>query len=80
MDLEIVILSEVTQRKTNTTWYHLYVESKIWHRDFPGGPVIENLPSNAGDTGPIPGRGTKIPHAVGQLSQHAAPTEPARHN
>ena len=32
MDLEIIILSEVSQRKTNTTWYHIYVESKIWHK------------------------------------------------
>ena len=29
MDLEIVILSEVSQRKTNTILYHLYMESKI---------------------------------------------------
>ena len=28
-----------------------------------GGPVIKNLPCNAGDVGSIPGRGTKIPHA-----------------
>ena len=28
MELEIIILSEVSQRKTNTI-YHLYVESKI---------------------------------------------------
>ena len=27
MDLEIIILSEVSQ--ANTLWYHLYVESKI---------------------------------------------------
>ena len=33
MDLEIIILSKVSQkRKTNTIWYHLYVESKIWHK------------------------------------------------
>ena len=32
-----------------------------------GGPVVKNLP-NAGDVGSIPGPGTKIPHAVGQLS------------
>ena len=44
--------------------------------DFPGGPVIKNPPSNAGDAGSIPGRGTKIPHATGQLSLHAATTEP----
>ena len=35
--------------------------------DFPGGPVLKNLPSNAGDAGSIPGWGTKSPHAVGQL-------------
>ena len=28
MDLEIVILSEVRQRKTNIIWHHLPVESK----------------------------------------------------
>ena len=29
--------------------------------DFPGGPVVKNSPSNAGDMGSIPGQGTKIP-------------------
>ena len=28
MDLEIIVLSEVRQRKTNIIWYHLYAESK----------------------------------------------------
>ena len=28
MDQEITTLSEVSQRKTNITWHHLYVESK----------------------------------------------------
>ena len=27
VDLEIIILSEVSQRKTNIIWYHLYMES-----------------------------------------------------
>ena len=36
--------------------------------DFPGGPVVMNLPCNAGNGGSIPGRGTKIPRAVEQLS------------
>ena len=27
---------------------------------------------NAGDTGSVPGQGTKIPHATGQLSPHTA--------
>ena len=32
MDLEIIILSEVSQTKTNILLHHLYVESKIWHK------------------------------------------------
>ena len=36
--------------------------------DFPGGPVVQNLPCNAGDVGSILGRETKIPHAARQLS------------
>ena len=35
---------------------------------FPGGPVIENLPLNAGDSGLIPGQGTKILTAERQLN------------
>ena len=36
--------------------------------NFPCGPVVKSLPSNAGVTGLIPGWGTKILHASGQLS------------
>ena len=36
--------------------------------DFPGGPVVKNPPSSAGDVGSIPGRGIKIPHAVEQVT------------
>ena len=43
-------------------------------RDFPGGPVVKNLPSNVGDAGLIPHQGIKIPHATGQA------TKPAHHN
>ena len=32
MDLKMITLSKVCQTKTNTVWYHLYVESKIWHK------------------------------------------------
>ena len=35
---------------------------------FLGGPVVKDPPSNAGDTGSIPGWGIKRPHVVGQLS------------
>ena len=47
--------------------------------DFPGGPVVEGLPSSAGAVGFISGQGTKIPHPAGQLSLQA--TTPAeRHS
>jgi len=32
MDLVTGILREANPKKTNTTWYHLYVEYKIWHK------------------------------------------------
>ena len=48
--------------------------------DFPGGPVVKNLPFNAGDESSIPGQRTKIPHAVGQLTPRAATTEQVDHN
>ena len=44
-------------------------------KDFPSGSVVKNPPSNAGDTGLIPGRATKIPHAAGQLSLSALTRE-----
>ena len=50
---------------------------KTYHRDFPGGPVVKNPPSNAGDVGSISGQGTKIPHAAGQLNLRVTTTEPA---
>ena len=27
--MEVIMLNEVSQRRINTEWYHLYVESKI---------------------------------------------------
>ena len=39
--------------------------------------MVKNSLSNAGDVGLIPGRGTKILHAAGQLSPHATTTEHA---
>ena len=39
--------------------------------------MVKNLPSNAEDTSSIPALGTKIPHALGQLSPCAATSEPA---
>ena len=42
--------------------------------NFPGGPVVKNLPASAGDTGLIPWS-KKIPHAAGQLSPWATTAE-----
>ena len=44
--------------------------------DFPGGPVVENPPSSAGDAGPILAWGTKVPLAAGQLSPRVLAREP----
>ena len=41
---------------------------KCTPRDFPGGLVVKNPPSEAGDMGSIPARGTKVPCATWQLS------------
>ena len=41
---------------------------EAYNRDFPGGPVVKNPSCNARDAHSIPGQGTKIPHAAGQLS------------
>ena len=48
---------------------------KKMYRDFPGGPVVKNPPSNARDAGLISRGGTKTSHAVGQISLCAITTE-----
>ena len=47
---------------------------------FPGGPVGKNPPSNAGDTGSIPGQGTKIPQSTGQKAHAPQLEKPTCHN
>ena len=44
-------------------------------RDFLGGPVVKTLSFHCRDTGLIPGQGTKITHAMGQLSLCTTTTE-----
>ena len=51
------------------------VHSKIVSGDFPGGPVVNNLPPNARDAGSVPSEGTKIPHTLEQLSLYPTTTE-----
>ena len=48
------------------------LQQRKQHGIFHGSPVIRKLPSITGDVGSIPGPGTKISHASGQLSLHAA--------
>ena len=48
------------------------VQEKPFDGDFSGGIVVKNLPSKVGDMGSIPGWGTKMPHAEGQLSPYKA--------
>ena len=50
------LMAPPTRRKKPESW------------DFPGGPVVKNLPSNARDLCSSIGRGTKITHAGEQLS------------
>ena len=47
--------------------------------DFPNGPVVKDLSCNAGNMGSIPGRGTKIPQATGQLSLQVTTRESVSH-
>ena len=51
-------------------WWDAGVCFKIIQKKgtFSAGLVIKNLPSNVADMGSIPGQGTKIPQAAGQLS------------
>ena len=50
--------------------------TKNYRGHFPGGPAVKIPLCNAGDVGTIPGQGTRILHAVGQLSPHATTAEP----
>ena len=55
-------------------YFHTPILQKI--RDFPGGPVVKNLPSNAGDMGSIPGWKIMSPRDAGQLRWCATNTDP----
>ena len=48
--------------------------------DFPGGPIVKNLPFNAGDVGWVPGQGTKILYAIEQQIPHATTEVHAQNN
>ena len=48
----------------------------IQYLGFPGGAVVQNLPANTGDVDSTSSRGTKIPHAMRQLSLCTPTAEP----
>ena len=51
-------------RHMEVAWWDIGREyAEQLQEDFPGGPVVRNLPCNARDRGLIPGQGTKILHA-----------------
>ena len=59
--------------------HSLTLLSKPLFGDFLGGPVVNNLLSNAVDSGSTLGQGTKIPHAMGQISLNATTREKPTH-
>jgi len=71
----IIFLEE--NRKFHDLWTHeefLDITPKAWtirncKGDFPGGPLVKILPSNAGGVGSISGCGAKIPHSSWQKKQ-----------
>ena len=54
------------KKTQNTKQQNKQTNKKMILRDFPCGPVVKNLPYNAGDLGSIPGQGAKIPRATGK--------------
>ena len=64
--MDLCSLTKTKQKKNNNRNF------------FPGGPVVKNPPSNAGDVGSMPGPGSKIPHATEQPSPYT--TTKTRHS
>ena len=58
-----------------------WLATKTIHKwDFSGGLEVKNLPCHTVDAGSIPGPGSRIPHAVKQLSLHMITIESTCHN
>ena len=64
------------QRKNRTKSKDSKFHYKTNVKGFPGGSVVKNPPASVGNTGSIPGQGTKTPHAKEQLSPCATTIEP----
>ena len=63
--------------KEEMTLLILKKKKKMIFRDFPGGPMVKNLPAGVMGSVPDPER---LPHAVEQLSLCAATTDLMSHN
>ena len=71
--------------KISTSWVFCnsnYFFKSIISWAFPGGPLVKNLPCNAGDMGLILGQGTNIPNALALALKNPRPAarEPMRHD
>ena len=58
---------EICDLRCRVNWTWEKMKGKKEKYGFPGSPVVENLPCNAGDTGFISGQKTKIPHTWGAI-------------
>ena len=58
----------------------LYLKTLSASQDFPGGPVVKNQPSNAGDMGSIPGWGTQILQAAKNILPSTTKTQHSQIN
>ena len=67
------VIKMLYPKRSDSTWQRRTKE--YWAGGLPGGPVVKNPPSCAGDLGSIPGWETKISCALGQLGPLAATTE-----
>ena len=65
------LIHAVEQQKLTQRCTEVISQLKINVRDFPACPVVENLPSSAGDAGSIPGQGTKTLHATGLVHHNS---------
>ena len=61
-------------------WYNAFDKPQKLLQDFPHGPIVKNLSSDARILVLIPCQGTKAPYVLGQLSRQATTTELAPHN
>ena len=80
MTIKNLLYEKINKIKFFLKMTHTHTQKEVTGWELLGSPVVKNPPYNAGDASLIPGRGTKIPHAMGQLCPHTSTTEPTQHN